>query len=459
MARASSRDLLRSASKLAIAAATATLLTGCGAFSSTVSEDSSQIPQLASSTRELTQPDDRDYIAGAAYWGAKFEADKSDTNAAISFARNLRLMGGARQAVTVMKDLVVTHPDNSQILSEYGKALTAAGRATDAVPFLARATQIDGDDWSTLSAYGVALDQVGSHGPARDNYEAALKLSPGNPIVESNLALSYLLQGQIAQAEPILRQLVARPDATPQMRQNLAMVESIRGNRTAAEQLVRSDLPKSDADNNISVLNQLSASNAAADVQPASAPSSEAPAAAIPAAPTATPATSSTPPTAAIMRMEPIADDVPPGKAIPAKPAATPAASNATATPAATLTTSTTDAAAPAKPGKQIITMAPIADDEPHKPAAKKPALVATMPAKPAPAAATVAPAATTTTAQPAPATPTAESATPATSDTTAPAATAAPTSTVPDGSQSSQRDTDPFRPHHVVNVAAATMR
>ena len=455
MARASSRDLLRSASKLAIAAATATLLTGCGAFSSTASEDSSPLPQLASSTRELTQPDDRDYIAGAAYWGAKFEANKSDTNAAISFARNLRLMGGARQAVTVMKDLVVAHPDDSQILSEYGKALTAAGRATDAVPFLARATQIDGDDWSTLSAYGVALDQVGSHGPARDNYEAALKLSPGNPIVESNLALSYLLQGQIAQAEPILRQLVARPDATPQMRQNLAMVESIRGNRTAAEQLVRGDLPKSDADNNISVLNQLSTSNAAADVQPLSAPSSEAPAASIPAA--ATPATASHPSTTAVVRMEPIADDVPPGKAIPTKPAAASAASTTTTTTATALTMSPTDASAPTKPAKQIITLAPIADDEPGKPAPRKPTLAATTPAKPALATTTTAPAATTTTAEPTPATPTAESATPATSDTPAPAATAVPTSTVPDGSQTSQRDSDPFRPHHVVNVAAAT--
>ena len=130
MARSRSRDLLRSASKIAIAAAALTLLTGCGAFSSTMSEsEAASSNTSAGSTREMTQPDDKDYVAGAAYWGARFEANKSDTDSAVNFARNLRLMGGARQAVTVMKSIVMNHPDDANILAEYGKALTASGRA------------------------------------------------------------------------------------------------------------------------------------------------------------------------------------------------------------------------------------------------------------------------------------------------------------------------------------------
>ncbi len=443
MARASSRDLLRSASKLAIAAATATLLTGCGGFSSLISSsDAAPDSQMAGSPQELIQPDDRDFIGGAAYWGAKFEANHNDMNAALAFAHNLRLMGGARQAVTVMKDVVMSHPDDTRVLAEYGKALTAAGRAPDAVPFLARASQINGNDWSTLSAYGVALDQIGSHGPARDNYEAALKLSPGNPAIQSNLALSYLLEGRVAQAEPILRQLVARPDATPQMRQNLAMVESIRGNKVEAEQLVRGDLPKSDADNNISVLNQLSASNATVDVQPLSVPPSEAPVLApVPAAPKPA-ATALAPPSAetdaaAPPKTEASDEATPPGAQVKPKPAA-----------------------------RQIVTMAPIADDDAAptrpagaKPTSVKPAATASTSATPATTSAVTTPVAAT----PAVTTPAADTTpeTPATSSTTGPAATAQPTSTSPqpDGSQTSLRSsqpTDPFRPKHQVNVANA---
>src|SRR6185312_2800204 len=114
----------------------------------------------------------------------------------------------------VLKNLVMKSPDDPQVLSEYGKALTAAGRAQDAIPFLSRATQMNGDDWTTLSAYGVAQDQAGNHTAARASYEAALKLSPANPTIESNMAMSYTLDGNIDKAEIILRRLVSRPDAT-----------------------------------------------------------------------------------------------------------------------------------------------------------------------------------------------------------------------------------------------------
>src|SRR5262249_32098920 len=155
-----------------------------------------------------------------------------------------------------------------------------------------------------------------------------------------------------AQAEPILRQLVARPDATPQMRQNLAMVESIQGNHADAEKLVRGDLPQSDAENNLTVLNQLSASNAAVDTQPLSAPPSETPTAA------------------------PAADASPAALATPASDDAV--ATDASATPA-------TDATATAAP---VMTMAPIADDPPSAPTAL---------AAPTATSASAAPAATTT--------------------------------------------------------------
>jgi tetratricopeptide (TPR) repeat protein len=135
-----------------------------------------------------------------------------------------------------------------------------------------------GDDWTTLSAYGVALDQTGSHATAREMYQAALTLSPNNAVVESNLAMSMMLDGRIDQAETTFRRLVARPDATAQMRQNLAMVEALKGNVVEAEQLAREDLPASEATNNMAVLRQLDARNAKINVQDLPPPAPEAPA-------------------------------------------------------------------------------------------------------------------------------------------------------------------------------------
>jgi Flp pilus assembly protein TadD len=243
-------NLVVSASRIVLIAAT-TALSGCSGTGFFTSSD-------PTSTHNLVVPEQQDLVGGAAYWGAKYDSNHDDIPAAVAFARNLRMMGGAQQAVTLMKDVVTKAPGDAGVLSEYGKALTAVGRSSDALPFFMRAIQVNNQDWTTFSAYGVALDQSGDHKGAQANYKAALELSPSNPAIESNLAMSYVLTGQIVEGEAILRRLVARPDATPQMRQNLAMVASIKGNKAEAETLAKQDLSPADAFNNMAVLKQLS---------------------------------------------------------------------------------------------------------------------------------------------------------------------------------------------------------
>lgn len=242
------------ASRIALIAA-AMALSGCGGLGSLGGSADQEIPQLV-------RPDPNDAASNAAYWGAKYEADRNNIGAALQFARSLRQIGGATQAVVLLKDVVMRAPDNTGILSEYGKALTEAGRPTDALPFFARALQSEHRDWTLHSAYGVALDQTGSHQQAQTQYQNALKLSPDNLIVQGNLAMSFVLEGNLGQGEEMLRELVARPDATPQMRQNLSMVASLRGNRQEAEKLSRQDLSLAETSNNLAVMEQLSAANA-----------------------------------------------------------------------------------------------------------------------------------------------------------------------------------------------------
>ena len=340
MAFSFSRELLRSASKIAIAATAATFLAGCSGAGALSASDSGP----ASASLNGIEPDSQDFVGGAAYWGAKYEANRGDLTAAISFARNLRMMGGARQSVAVLKEVVMKAPDDPRVLSEYGKALTAAGRVQDAVPFLVRSIQINSDDWTTLSAYGVALDQIGDHKTAREQYQAALRLSKGNPSIESNLAMSYVLEGSIDQAETIMRRLVARADATPQMRQNLSMIAAIKGNTVEAEQLAHEDLQPTDAANNLTVLQQLDARNVAINVQPLAAP--EAPQPAAPAKP-------------APIMSTPVSDNVAPP------------------TPSAVATVEQPKPAAPVAPvakAPSAYTMEPVAEPDEVKPAPAQPA-------------------------------------------------------------------------------------
>jgi tetratricopeptide (TPR) repeat protein len=116
---------------------------------------------------------------------------------------------------------------------------------------LGRAVHLRRGDWTALSAYGVALDQIGEHARARELYDEALALAPDAVSVLSNKALSYALSGDLSRAAQILRRATANRRGDARVRQNLALVLALKGELQEAERLARSDLPPQIADQNV----------------------------------------------------------------------------------------------------------------------------------------------------------------------------------------------------------------
>ncbi|MDF1687047.1 MAG: tetratricopeptide repeat protein [Parvibaculaceae bacterium] len=196
----------------------------------------------------------QDMVAMAAYWGALYEQDPDNAEAAANYGRALRQIGSKEQAHSVLKRAVDQHSSNTDVLAEYGKLLTSVGKSDQAVHILGKATHDRPDDWTLFSALGVALDQVGKHEDALVNYDQALSLSPNNPKVLSNKGLSQALVGDLNIAELTLRKAVSDPASGVQARQNLSLVLGLQGNFGEAERLARADLPPAVATNNISYL-------------------------------------------------------------------------------------------------------------------------------------------------------------------------------------------------------------
>lgn len=336
--RSSLRSTVRS---VPFAAAAALVLTGCASapFARVGEYQRAQQSARAAAVMQrndepfapptqLTRPDDRDYVASAAYWGAQVQANPDDLEASLNFSRNLRLMGGAAQAVSIMKDVVMRDPGNPRVLAEYGKALTAAERPQEAIGFLSQAVQMSPNDWTLLSARGVANDQAGDHAAARADYHQALAIDGDNPTVTTNLALSYVLAGQPAKAEPLLRQAVSRSDATPAMRQNLAMVLALQGKTQEAQVIGQMDLGADEAMSNTRLFAQFDSPLRAA-AAPITAPQIEA---------------------SAKSQIAAVADAVPPPPAVAGDPMATPISAE-------------TSAPAKAVSSPRALQMAPVADD------------------------------------------------------------------------------------------------
>lgn len=179
-----------------------------------------------------------------------------DPAATISYARSLTERGQTEQASAVLRLAALRAPESRALRAAYGKSLLALGRYAEASEVLANAHTPDNPDWSILSAQGVAADNLGDHGTARALYQRALNLNPGSPGVLTNLALSYAMTGNRAQAILILQDASMRPDADARVRQNLATMLVLEGREREAEQVFLQDLTPAQAKANIAWLRQ-----------------------------------------------------------------------------------------------------------------------------------------------------------------------------------------------------------
>lgn len=191
-------------------------------------------------------------------WEQRYDRNPEDKTAALNYAATLRAMGRHEQAVAILRRAVLAHQDDRDVLAAYAKALTAAGRFEEALQVISQAHSQARPDWRLLSAQGTILDQLGRHADARAAYAGALNIRPDEPTVLSNLGMSYVLEGNLVEAERTLRQAVAGGQRVdPRVRGNLALVVGLQGRFDEAMQIARQDLSPQEAEANISYLRQM----------------------------------------------------------------------------------------------------------------------------------------------------------------------------------------------------------
>jgi Flp pilus assembly protein TadD len=252
-----SKHAARFAASAALATVLALSLAGC---KTTAREDV---------TGSVTPRTEADWRRSVDSWSERYRAEPNNPQAAIGYARALRATDQRAQAVAVLEQAAIRHPQDMTVLGAYGRALADVGRFEQALNVLSRAHTPDQPDWRILSAQGAVLDQLGRHEEAQRYYASALKIQPDNPGVLSNLGLSYALSKNLGRAEETLRRAVAQPGADAKARQNLALVIGLQGRFSEAESVARADLPAEEAASNVAALRQILAEHGATGRTPA----------------------------------------------------------------------------------------------------------------------------------------------------------------------------------------------
>ena len=165
----------------------------------------------------------------------RYRADPNDPDAAVDYAGTLHARGRRVQALAVLEQASVQHPKNRGVLTAYGLALADIGHYRRALEVFDRAHADGAPDWRILSVQGAALDQIGRHEDAQRYYATALRLAPEEPSVLSNLGLSYALAKDLVRAEATLRRAASQSGSDPRVRESLALVMGLQRPRLAAE--------------------------------------------------------------------------------------------------------------------------------------------------------------------------------------------------------------------------------
>lgn len=218
----------------------------------TAAKPASPPPKADAATRAAA--DRQEPLARAAFWAHEVDADPADVEAALHLAAALRSLGRFEEAQRSADKALVIAPHDEEGMLEGARALIGADRAFYALDYLNRAQAVAPKDWRVWSLFGVAYGQTKRLAEARAAYAEALRLSPENPAVLSNLAITLAAAGDAAEAEPLLRRAAARPGAGVAERQNLALVLGLQGKLGEAESLIRRDLPPEVADSNLAYL-------------------------------------------------------------------------------------------------------------------------------------------------------------------------------------------------------------
>lgn len=208
----------------------------------------------ASSLSELSETELNDMVRA---YGAKYERKPKDKSIGLGYATLLRMTGRDDQALAVMRQMVIHHPKDNDVLSAYGKALAGTGNYAKALDAIERAQRPDHPDWRLVSARGAILDQLGRPDEAREMYRKALDLQPNEPSVLSNLGMSYVLTNDLASAETYLRKANGLPGADSRIRQNLALIVGLQGRFDEAERIASAELPPEEARANVAYLRKM----------------------------------------------------------------------------------------------------------------------------------------------------------------------------------------------------------
>jgi Flp pilus assembly protein TadD len=151
------------------------------------------------------------------------------------------------EALTAVNRAVALGGAPAQRLQLQGRIALEAGELATAAAAYRAALAAGPPSVGALSGLGITQDLMHRHAEAQALYDQALRLSPSDWGVRSNLAMSLMMSGKPEAATEALANAGIDPTAPRRARHDLALALVAAGRRDQAIRVLQTDMPAADA--------------------------------------------------------------------------------------------------------------------------------------------------------------------------------------------------------------------
>lgn len=185
-----------------------------------------------------------DRVTAASLYEQALSVDPDASEALVRLGRIQESLGASVSAIDTYQRAVDRSPNDPEALRRLGNALIAQTYPERAMAFLQRSLEID-DSPKARNSLGVALDLVGQHRLAQEQYRAGMGHAPADLDLRNNLALSLALDGDYPGAIALGNEVTRDGSANSRHRQTFALVLGLAGRMDEAQAVAGMDLSPS----------------------------------------------------------------------------------------------------------------------------------------------------------------------------------------------------------------------
>lgn len=195
--------------------------------------------------------EEKKYGEALNYWSQLINQYPDYAPGYIGYSKTGRRINAHQRILGKLYDFKSRFPNDVSVMTEIAKVHYELRDYTQALEEIDNTIPLEDRNWKLYSFRGVIASKLNYTSEAEASYAKALELSPDNPTVLNNLAVTMMEQGQYNDAEFYAIKAIENPAANIQLYRTYAKILALKGERDRAQEFLTKKLGDEDEANKV----------------------------------------------------------------------------------------------------------------------------------------------------------------------------------------------------------------